>query len=78
MIQIGASEDAAKANELLIRAKSQNRSLLASAKPFTEKIEKGNGAFYRARFAGLDSSSTAEAACKSLKRNGFSCFATRD
>ncbi len=78
MIQIGASEDAGKANELLIRAKTQNRSTLASARPFTEKIEKGNGAFYRARFAGLDSSSTAEAACKSLKRNGFSCFATHD
>jgi D-alanyl-D-alanine carboxypeptidase len=78
MIQIGASEDAAKANELLIRAKSQNRSLLASAKPFTEKIEKGNGAFYRARFAGLDSPLAAEFACKNLKRNGFSCFATHD
>jgi D-alanyl-D-alanine carboxypeptidase len=78
MIQIGASEDAGKANDLLIRAKTQNRSTLASARPFTEKIEKGNGAFYRARFAGLDSSSTAEAVCKSLKRNGFSCFATHD
>jgi D-alanyl-D-alanine carboxypeptidase len=78
MIQIGASEDAGKANELLIRARTQNRSALASARPFTEKIEKANGAFYRARFAGLDSSSTAEATCKSLKRNGFSCFATHD
>jgi D-alanyl-D-alanine carboxypeptidase len=78
MIQIGASEDAGKANELLIRAKTQNRSTLASARPFTEKIEKGNGAFYRARFAGLDSPSAAEFACKNLKRNGFSCFATHD
>jgi D-alanyl-D-alanine carboxypeptidase len=77
-IQIGATEDAGKANDLLIRAKAQNRSTLASAKPFTEKIEKGNGAFYRARFAGLDSSSTAEAACKTLKRTGFSCFATHE
>jgi D-alanyl-D-alanine carboxypeptidase len=77
-IQIGASEDADKAYDLLIRAKAQNRAALASAKPITEKIEKGNGAFYRARFAGLDSSSTAEAACKTLKRTGFSCFATHD
>jgi len=77
-IQIGASEDADKAYDLLIRAKAQNRSTLASAKPLTEKIERGNGAFYRARFAGLDSSSTAEAACKTLKRTGFSCFATHD
>ena len=77
MIQIGASDDAGKANDLLIRAKAQNRSTLASAKPFTEKVEKGDGAFYRARFAGLDSSS-AEAACRTLKRTGFSCFATHD
>jgi D-alanyl-D-alanine carboxypeptidase len=77
VIQIGASGDADKANELLDRAKAQNRSTLASAKPFTEKVGSGDSTFYRARFAGLDSSS-AEAACKSLKRSGFSCFATRD
>jgi len=77
VIQIGASDDAGKANDLLVRAKAQNRSALASAKPFTEKVEKGDGAFYRARFAGLDSSS-AEAACRNLKRTGFSCFATHD
>jgi D-alanyl-D-alanine carboxypeptidase len=78
MIQIGASDDVAKVNDLLIRAKAQNRLALASAKPFTERIEKGEGALYRARFAGLDSSATAEAACKILKRQGFPCFATRD
>jgi len=77
VIQIGATDDAGKANDLLIRAKAQNRSTLASAKPFTEKVEKGDGTFYRARFAGLDSSS-AESACKTLKRSGFSCFATHD
>jgi D-alanyl-D-alanine carboxypeptidase len=77
VIQIGASGDADKANDLLNRAKAQNRSTLASAKPFTEKVGAGDSTFYRARFAGLDSSS-AEAACKSLKRSGFSCFATRD
>jgi D-alanyl-D-alanine carboxypeptidase len=77
MIQIGASDDAGKASDLLNRAKAQNRSTLASAKPFTEKVASGDSTFYRARFAGLDSSS-AEAACKSLKRSGFSCFATHD
>jgi D-alanyl-D-alanine carboxypeptidase len=77
VIQIGASEDASKAVDLLSRAKAQNRSTLASAKPFTEKVANGDSTFYRARFAGLDSSS-AEAACRNLKRTGFSCFATRD
>jgi D-alanyl-D-alanine carboxypeptidase len=77
VIQIGASADADKATDLLNRAKAQNRSALASAKPITEKVGNGDSTFYRARFAGLDSSS-AEAACKNLKRSGFSCFATRD
>ncbi|MGD0723078.1 MAG: D-alanyl-D-alanine carboxypeptidase [Roseiarcus sp.] len=77
IVQIGASDDAGKANELLIRARAANKSTLASARPLTEKVGNGGAVFYRARFAGLDSS-TAEAACKSLKRSGFSCFATRE
>ncbi len=74
IIQIGASDDAVKAAELLSRAKAQTRGPLAAAKPFTEKFVKDGGTFYRARFAGLDQSG-AESACKSLRRNGFPCFA---
>jgi len=77
IIQIGASDDANKANDLLIRARAKNRATLASAKPLTEKVQKGEDVFYRARFAGLDSA-TAESACRSLKKNGFSCFAAHD
>ena len=66
-----------KRNDLLIRARAQNRSTLASAKAFTEKVKKGEGVLYRARFAGLDSASAGQA-CRSLKRSGFSCFATHD
>src|SRR5271166_6172230 len=77
MIQIGATDDAAKATALLDRARERNRSILAAAKPVTEKVRKGEDTFYRARFAGLDSAS-AETACRSLKRSGFSCFAARD
>ncbi len=76
MIQIGATDDAAKATALLDKARERNRSILAAAKPVTEKVRKGEDTFYRARFAGLDSTS-AKSACRSLKRNGFSCFATR-
>jgi D-alanyl-D-alanine carboxypeptidase len=76
-IQIGATEDAAKATALLDRARLRDRALLAAAKPMTEKVRKGDGTLYRAQFAGLDSAS-AESACRSLKRSGFSCFATRD
>ncbi len=77
VIQIGATDDAAKANALLDKARQRSRSILASARPVTEKVRKGEGTFYRARFAGLDSAS-AETACRSLKRDGFSCFAARD
>jgi D-alanyl-D-alanine carboxypeptidase len=76
-IQIGATDDAAKATALLDKARKHDRNLLAAAKPMTEKVRKGENAFYRAQFAGLDSAS-AESACRSLKRSGFSCFATRD
>jgi D-alanyl-D-alanine carboxypeptidase len=77
MIQIGATDDASKASELLARAMAHGPESLSSAKPFTEKVRKGSETLYRARFAGLEASS-AEAACKSLKRSGFACFATRN
>lgn len=76
-IQIGATDSAAGASELLNRARSQSRTALVSARPLTEKIQKGNATLYRARFAGLGSEQ-AEAACKTLKRSGFSCFTTHD
>ena len=77
VIQIGATADAGSAAELLSRARSEGRSALASAKPFTEKVQKGDSTLYRARFAGLEPAE-AEAACRTLKRSGFACFATRD
>jgi D-alanyl-D-alanine carboxypeptidase len=77
MIQIGAPDNPAKANALLTRARERNPATLASAKPLTEKVRKGDATLYRARFAGLDSAS-AEAACRSLKRTGFSCFTAHD
>jgi len=77
MIQIGATDDVAKAKELLARAKSQGPRALNSAKPFTEKVQKGSETLYRARFAGLEEDSAASA-CKALKRSGFSCFATKN
>ena len=77
VIQIGATDDAEKANALLSRAKTEGHSALASAKPFTEKVQKGDSTLYRARFAGLDPNE-AEAACRTLKRSGFACFATHN
>lgn len=75
MIQIGATDDADKAHELLSRARAQG--VPATARAFTEKIQKGKETLWRARFAGLEEKS-AEMACKALKRSGFSCFATKN
>jgi D-alanyl-D-alanine carboxypeptidase len=77
MIQIGATDAAPKAQELLDRAKSASRGALKSAVAFTEKVNKDGSSLYRARFAGL-SETQAEAACKSLKRSGMGCFTTRN
>jgi D-alanyl-D-alanine carboxypeptidase len=77
MIQIGATDAAAKAQDLLERAKSSSKGALKTAVAFTEKVSKEGGTLYRARFAGL-SETQAEAACKSLKRSGMGCFTTRN
>jgi D-alanyl-D-alanine carboxypeptidase len=77
MIQIGATDEPGKAQELLSRAKSERNAALSHARPFTEKIQKGHEILWRARFAGLEEDS-AEAACRALKRVGFSCFATKN
>jgi D-alanyl-D-alanine carboxypeptidase len=76
MVQIGATEDVKEAGELLARARGVHTPL-ASAKAFTEKVQKGKDTLWRARFAGLEEQD-AETACKSLKRSGFACFATKN
>lgn len=77
MIQIGAAENQEKAIQMLARARSQLQGFPASAKPFTEKVQKGSETLYRARFAGLEEDS-AQSACKALKRSGFACFTTKN
>jgi len=76
MIQVGATDDQEKAQALLSRARAQTRSL-ASAQPFTEKVQRGSETLWRARFAGLEANE-AESACRALKRSGFACFTTRN
>ena len=76
-IQIGATPTLAEANALLARAKGQSRGALASARPFTEKVQKGRETLYRARFAGLQADK-AEAVCRGLKHSGLPCIAMKD
>ncbi|MGF7055478.1 D-alanyl-D-alanine carboxypeptidase [Bosea sp. OAE752] len=77
VIQLGATDDKGKAEEILARARAKAAGSLASASGFTEKVEKGGSTLFRARFAGFDDSKDAQNACNRLKRGGFSCFATR-
>jgi D-alanyl-D-alanine carboxypeptidase len=77
MIQIGAFDDEDEAKQHLSDAQLKARATLAAKDPFTEKVQKGDKAFYRARFAGFDKT-TAEAACRTLKRSDFECMALKD
>ncbi len=54
IIQVGATDDPAKARALLDRARQQGRAMLAGAKPVTEKVRRREGTLYRARFTGFD------------------------
>ena len=77
LIQIGAFDDEAEAKQHLTEAQSKVHVALAAKDPFTERVQKGDKALYRARFAGFDKSS-AEAACQALKRSDFECMALKD
>jgi D-alanyl-D-alanine carboxypeptidase len=77
LIQIGAFDDEGEAKQHLTAAQIKVHASLAAKDPFTERVQKGDKALYRARFAGFDKS-TAEAACRALKRSDFECMALKD
>jgi D-alanyl-D-alanine carboxypeptidase len=77
LIQIGAFDDEDQAKQHLSDAQIKAHEALAAKDPFTEKVQKGDKALYRARFAGFDKA-TAEAACRTLKRSDFACMALKD
>ena len=76
LIQIGAFEGEDEAKEHLSDARHKARATLASADPFTERVQKGDKTLYRARFAGFDKT-TAETACKQLKRSDIACITVK-
>ena len=75
-IQIGAFDAESEAKQKLNVAKSKAAALLGSADPRTERANKGQKTFYRARFVGFDREQ-AEAACKQLKRSDIACMALK-
>ncbi|HTV37373.1 MAG TPA: D-alanyl-D-alanine carboxypeptidase [Xanthobacteraceae bacterium] len=77
VIQIGAYGGEDEARQHLNLAQSKLHTAFAAADPFTERVQKGDTTFYRARFAGFDKA-TAEAACRQLRRSDFACMALKD
>jgi len=77
IIQIGAFGSEDEARQHLSDAKQKVHGALASAEPFTERVQKNESTLYRARFAGFNKDS-AEAACKQLKRSDFACMTVKD
>jgi len=77
VIQIGAYDGEDEAKQHLSAAQIKVRAMLAAADPFTERVQKGDKALYRARFAGFDKE-TAAAACRQLKRNDFDCMTVKN
>ncbi len=77
IIQLAATDNEDKAMTLLGDVKSRLRNQLQGAEPFTEKVVKGDTTLFRARFAGFEGDSEAQAACKAVKRAGFNCIAQK-
>jgi D-alanyl-D-alanine carboxypeptidase len=77
LIQIGAYEAEDEARQHLSEAKLKIPGILGAADPFTERVQKGDKALYRARFAGFHRA-MAEAACKQLKRSDFACMTVKN
>jgi len=71
-VQIGAFPSAQEAERQLAAVKPR-AAMLAQAKPLTQAIQQGDKTLYRARYAGLDSTS-ANAACDTLKTQGVTCM----
>ncbi len=77
LIQIGAYEGEDEARQHLSEAKLKIPGMLAAADPFTERVQKGDKALFRARFAGFDRG-MAEAACRQLKRSDIACLTVKN
>jgi D-alanyl-D-alanine carboxypeptidase len=77
MIQIAASPDRLQAEQLLERAVGAVKSADRDAEPYTEPVQKDGVTLYRARFAGLNERSAAQA-CKAVKRASMSCFTLKN
>jgi D-alanyl-D-alanine carboxypeptidase len=75
-VQIGVYGSTSDAERAMAAAKTKAGRVLADSSPVAMPITKGEKQLYRARFAGFDSASAANA-CNELRRNGLDCFVAR-
>lgn len=76
VIQVGAAPEKKMAMNLLQKAQDKGGKVLRSATPFTVAFVKGEEQLFRARFGGFADQDAAVRACKVLKKNGVSCWAS--
>ncbi|WP_413993373.1 SPOR domain-containing protein [Labrys okinawensis] len=77
IIQIGATDNEGAARQLLSSARAAGSQALASARPFTETVNRNGATLYRARFGGFADQRQAQTACSTLKAASFSCVAVK-
>jgi D-alanyl-D-alanine carboxypeptidase len=77
IIQIGATDSEGAAKQLLSSARAAGSKVLASARPFTETINRNGATLYRARFGGFGDQRQAQTACSTLKAASFTCVAVK-
>jgi D-alanyl-D-alanine carboxypeptidase len=78
IVQVGALETEAEAQQRIEAARNSSRGLLTKADSFTEPvIAKDNRKLFRARFAGLERDQ-AEAVCRALRRSDIVCITVRN
>jgi D-alanyl-D-alanine carboxypeptidase len=77
IIQIGATDSEGAAKQLLSSARAAGNKALASARPFTETINRNGATLYRARFGGFGDQRQAQTACSTLKAASFTCVAVK-
>jgi D-alanyl-D-alanine carboxypeptidase len=78
IVQVGALETEAEAQQRIEAARNSSRGLLTKADSFTETVvAKDNRKLFRARFAGLERDQ-AEAVCRALRRSDIACMAVRN
>lgn len=77
VVQVAAMPDASEAMAYLQNAQRKAGGPISSATPFTVAFQDGGSTLHRARFGGFAGKNDAWAACESLKRSGYGCWATQ-